>query len=33
VVGLEREERFVTVAVAKIAQRGLSNVEVVEGDA
>ena len=33
VVGLEREERFVTMARAEIAQRGLSNVEVVQGAA
>jgi ubiquinone/menaquinone biosynthesis C-methylase UbiE len=33
VVGLEREERFVAMARAEIAQRGLSNVEVVQGDA
>jgi ubiquinone/menaquinone biosynthesis C-methylase UbiE len=33
VVGLEREERFVSMARAEIAQRGLSNVEVVRGNA
>jgi len=33
VVGLEQEERFVTMARAEVAQRGLSNVEVVQGDA
>jgi len=33
VVGLEREQRFVTMARAEVVQRGLSNVEVVQGDA
>ena len=33
VVGLEREERFVEMAVAEIDRRGLSNVRVILGDA
>ena len=33
VVGLEREQRFVAMAQAEVAQRGLRNVEVVQGDA
>ena len=33
VVGLEREQRFVTMARSQIAQRGLNNVEVMQGDA
>ena len=33
VVGLEREQLFVTMARTEVAQRGLHNVEVVQGDA
>jgi ubiquinone/menaquinone biosynthesis C-methylase UbiE len=33
VVGLEREERFVTMARSEIARRGLRNVEIVQADA
>lgn len=33
VVGLEREQRFVAMARSEIAQRGLNNVKVVQGDA
>lgn len=33
VIGLEREERFVTMARSEIARRGLRNVEIVQGDA
>jgi ubiquinone/menaquinone biosynthesis C-methylase UbiE len=33
VVGLEREQRFVTMARSEIARRGLNNVEIVQGDA
>jgi ubiquinone/menaquinone biosynthesis C-methylase UbiE len=33
VVGLEREERFVTMARSEIARRGLRNVQIVQADA
>jgi ubiquinone/menaquinone biosynthesis C-methylase UbiE len=33
VVGLEREQRFVTMARSEIARRGMNNVEIVHGDA
>ena len=33
VIGLEREQRFVAMAKSEISQRGLNNVEVVQGDA
>jgi precorrin-6B methylase 2 len=33
VVGLEREQRFVEMANAEVAQLGLKNVTVVQGDA
>src|SRR5271170_4015576 len=33
VVGLEREQRFVTMARSQIAQRGMNNVEIMRGDA
>src|SRR5277367_5782188 len=33
VVGLEREQRFITMARSEVAQRGLKNVDIVQGDA
>jgi ubiquinone/menaquinone biosynthesis C-methylase UbiE len=33
VIGLEREDRFVEMARAEVAQRGLANVSIVQGDA